>query len=285
MRFATISHAGRDRWGLVRDDAFVDLGARLGPRFPTLKSFLAGGALDDARPFAEAPGDLALADVSFRPVVPDADKVLCIGVNYRAHRDEMGRADAAHPMVFTRFASVQVGHGEPIVQPRVSRELDFEGELAVIIGRRGRHVAEADALGYVAGYSCFDDATARDWQRHTSQFTPGKNFMATGGFGPWMVTPDELGDPTRLTLVTRVNGAELQRTTTDLMLCPIPRLIAYVSTFVELVPGDVLATGTPGGVGAKRNPPVFLQAGDVVEVEISRIGTLRNPVVAEPAAE
>jgi 2-keto-4-pentenoate hydratase/2-oxohepta-3-ene-1,7-dioic acid hydratase in catechol pathway len=281
MRMASVLLGGKDTFGLVRDDGFVDLGARFGSKFGSLKALIGAGALDEARAFAEAAADAPLDSLAFRPVVPDADKVLCIGVNYRAHRDEMGRADSAHPMVFTRFSNVQVGHEQPIVRPRVSAELDFEGELAIVVGRRGRHISEDEALGHLAGYSIFQDATARDWQRHTTQFTPGKNFMNTGGFGPWLVTPDELGDPTQLTLTTRLNGREMQRTTTDLMLCPIPRILAYVSTFVELVPGDVIATGTPGGVGVKRSPPVFMQPGDVVEVEISRIGVLRNPIVAE----
>lgn len=279
MRLISYRRGGVEDWGLATARGVVSLARRL--RFGSVKALLAAGALDDVRAFVDAPADCSLDEVTLLPPVPDPDKILCVGVNYRAHRDEMGRSDSPHPMIFTRFAAVQVGHGSPIVKPRLSDELDFEGELAIVIGRRARHVSEADALSYVAGYACYQDATARDWQRHTSQFTPGKNFMSTGGFGPWLVTPDEVGDPTTLSLVTRLNGTEMQRTTTDLMLAPIPKLLAYVTTWLELAPGDVIATGTPGGVGAKRNPPVFMHPGDVVEVEISRVGTLRNPIVAE----
>ncbi|MGZ3481782.1 MAG: fumarylacetoacetate hydrolase family protein, partial [Myxococcaceae bacterium] len=200
---------------------------------------------------------------------------------YVAHREETGRTESEFPTLFTRFANTQVGHDQPLVRPRVSTELDYEAELAVVVGKPARHVRREDALGVVAGYSCYQDATLRDWQRHTSQFTPGKNFIGTGGFGPWMVTADEIPDPSRLTLVGRLNKVEMQRATTDLLIFDIPALIAYITTFTELVPGDVISTGTPGGVGSKRQPPVWLKAGDVFEVEISGIGVLRNPVVDE----
>ena len=174
-----------------------------------------------------------------------------------------------------------MGHGQALVLPRNAKDFDYEGELAVVIGTRARHVPATRALECIAGYSCYHDGSLRDWQFHTSQWTPGKNFPATGGFGPWLVTTDELPDPSKLTLVTRLNGNEMQRAPTDLMIFDIPTIIEYLTGFTELLPGDVIATGTPGGVGFKREPPVFLQPGDVAEVEISSIGILRNPVVAE----
>lgn len=277
MRIASVRAAGRDTWGVVVEGGLVDGGAA----YPSVRAWLASGDRAAVEALASRAPDLRDGTFTFRPVVPDAPKILCIGVNYAAHREEMGRAAMPYPTVFTRFSNVQVGHGEPLVRGRDTKEFDFEGELAVVIGKRCRHVPAASALEVVAGYTVFQDATARDWQRHTTQFTPGKNFMGTGGCGPWLVTPDALPDPSKLTLVTRVNGREMQRSTTDLLIFDVPKLIEYLSTFVELEPGDVIATGTPAGVGAKRTPPVFLQAGDVVEVEIDAIGTLRNPVVDE----
>ena len=164
---------------------------------------------------------------------------------------------------------------------KVSSHFDYEGELAVIIGKPGRYIAKADALKHIAGYACYNDGSIRDWQMHTHQFIPGKNFPQSGSYGPWMVTADEIADPSKLTLITRLNGQELQRTGTDLMIFPIPELIEYISGFTTLNPGDVIATGTPGGVGFKRKPPLYMKAGDVVEVDISSVGVLRNPIVDE----
>ncbi len=178
-----------------------------------------------------------------------------------------------------RFTDTLAANGAPLVRPTVSDNFDFEGELALIIGKGGRHIAEDRALDHVAGYACFNDGSIRDWQKHS--VSAGKNFPSTGGFGPWMVTKDEIPDPAALTLTTRLNGAEVQHAGTDMLIFPIPRLIAYVSAFTALNPGDVIATGTPEGVGLTRTPPLWMKPGDVVEVEISGIGTLRNPVVAE----
>ena len=262
----------------------MDAVPRLDGRYPTLRAALAAGALGEVRRATEgASADHALEEITFLPPIPHPEKILCVGVNYVAHREETGRKESEFPTLFTRFANTQVGHDEPLVRPRVSSEFDYEAELAVIIGKPARHVRREDALGVIAGYSCYQEATLRDWQRHTSQFTPGKNFIGTGGFGPWMVTSDEIPDPSRLTLVGRLNKVEMQRATTDLLIFDIPSLIAYITTFTELVPGDVISTGTPGGVGSKRQPPVWLKAGDVFEVEISSIGVLRNTVIDEPS--
>ena len=212
----------------------------------------------------------------------DRQKILCVGVNYRPHIEEMGREVPGYPVVFTRFPSSLVDDGEDLVRPRISEQYDFEGELAVVIGRTARHVQRAEALDYVAGYCCFMDGSVRDWQRHTTQFTPGKNFEQSGAIGP-MVAAADIPDPSVLELTTRLNGVVMQQGRVAELVFDIPTLIAYCSTFAELQPGDVIATGTPGGVGAARTPPVWLKGGDVVEVEISQIGVLRNPVRDEDA--
>jgi 2-keto-4-pentenoate hydratase/2-oxohepta-3-ene-1,7-dioic acid hydratase in catechol pathway len=284
VKLVTYAVRGEVSYGAVVGEGIVDLRRRMGEeRYPSLKSVLAAGALEEARRKAEGqPADHRLGEVTLKPVVPDPDKIFCVGLNYHAHREETGRKPTEHPAIFTRYAITQVGSGEALVKPRNSDAFDYEGELGVVIGRRGRHLPRARALEIVAGYACYFDGSVRDWQRHTSQWTPGKNFPGTGGFGPWMVTADEIPDPSGLTLVTRLNGTEMQRTTTDLMIFDVPAVIEYLTGFTELVPGDVIATGTPGGVGFTRDPPVFMRPGDVAEVEISRVGLLRLPVVAEP---
>ncbi len=285
MKFASYRKNGRACYGLVGDQGLTTVDGDLVARHPSLRAAIAAQALDEiAAALAARQPDAAIDGVEFLPVIPDPDKILCTGLNYKQHIEETGREDRDHPTIFTRFANCQVGHNQPIVKPRESDSLDYEGELAVIIGRPGRRIAEADALDHVAGYACYNDGSVRDFQRHTSQFTPGKNFMGTGAFGPWMTSAAELRDPTALTLETRLNGEVMQRVTTDLMIFPIPRQISYISTFTELTPGDVIVTGTPGGVGSRRDPPVYMKGGDVVEVEISRIGVLRNPVVDERRA-
>ncbi|MGI6247558.1 MAG: fumarylacetoacetate hydrolase family protein [Pseudochelatococcus sp.] len=281
MKLSSFTHDGRASYGLVTEAGIVDLGAR----FPetTLRDFLAAGDLDRARALADAPADFALDAVKFAPVIPNPDKIICVGLNYHAHVQETGRTVTEKPVLFARFSGSQIGHGAPLVKPLESDEFDYEGELAVIIGREGRRIPEAEALSYVAGYACYNDGSIRDWQRHTAQFLPGKSFAGTGAFGPWMVTADEIPDPATLRLVTRLNGKVVQDTTTDLLITPIPALIAYISTILPLLPGDVIVSGTPGGVGARRNPPLWLKEGDVSEVEISGIGVLSNPVTAERA--
>jgi len=284
MRLVTYQEGSRESFGIVVDGGVVDAAKALGGRFKSLKAALAGGALPElARAVQGARPVAALEGVQLLPPIPDPDKILCVGINYVAHRDETGRSETPYPTLFTRFANTQVGHGQALVRPLASTEFDYEAELAIVIGKRGRHVRKEDALSLVAGYSCYQDATLRDWQRHTSQFTPGKNFVATGGFGPWLVTADEVPDPSKLTVVGRLNGLEMQRSGTDLLIFDIPELIAYITTFTELVPGDVVSTGTPGGVGSKRKPPVWMKAGDIFEVEVTGVGVLRNPVKDEVA--
>lgn len=232
-------------------------------------------------PLAGLPADHRLADVTLLPVIPDPRKILCIGINYASHVRETGREMPDKPMVFTRFADSQVGHDQPLLRPFLSERFDWEAELAVIIGRRTRHATPETAMASVAGYSCYNDGSLRDWQRHTTQFTPGKNFPATGAFGPWMVTAEAFGPVETRQITLRLNGQVMQQARFDDLIFGIADLIAYCSAFTTLEPGDVIITGTPGGVGGFRQPPIFLRAGDVTEVEIDGIGILRNPVEDE----
>lgn len=280
MKLVSFRHQAGQSFGVQTEAGLVDLGRRTG--HPNLKALIAADKLEEARRWAETgEADFALDAVTLLPVIPEPSKIICVGLNYHDHVVETGRELTEHPTLFTRFASTLVGHGAPLVKPAVSDKFDYEGELAIVIGKPGRHIGKQSAFDHIAGYTPFNDGSVRDWQRHTSQFTPGKNFDATGGFGPALVTPDEVGSLEELTLTTRFNGSVVQEAKLGLMITPIPELIAYVSTFVSLAAGDVIVTGTPGGVGMKRNPPLYMKAGDVVEVEIERVGVLRNPVVAE----
>lgn len=282
MKLASFTVEGRHTYGIVEGDQVADLESMKNTLGADLKQALALGRLGSLsnEQMSSLPR-LALADVTLLPVIPNPGKVLCIGINYATHVRETGRDMPVYPMIFTRFADSQTAHLQPIVRPTVSLKLDFEGELAIIIGKTARHIRKADALDYVAGYACYNDGSVRDWQKHTLQFVPGKNFPSTGGFGPWLVTRDEISDPQNLELTTRLNGEVMQHTSTGDMIFDVGALIEYCSTFTELAPGDVIVSGTTGGVGAFREPPVWMQPGDVVEVEISRIGTLRNTIVDE----
>ncbi|MCW5748182.1 MAG: fumarylacetoacetate hydrolase family protein [Alphaproteobacteria bacterium] len=280
MRLVSYRADGQARYGAVVEGGVVDLVARVGDRWPTLRTAIAAGALPAvAAIVAAARPDRRLDDIELAPVVPDPDKILCVGLNYRSHASEVGRELPPHPSVFSRLHNTLLPHGGAIMRPRVSTNLDFEGELAVIIGRRCRHVPEAQALSVVAGYTCFNDASVRDFQKHS--VTAGKNFPTTGPLGPWMVTADEIPDPQALRLTTRLSGTTVQDDTTDHMIYPVARIIAYLSSFTVLEAGDVIATGTPAGVGLGRDPPLWMKAGDTIEVEISGIGTLRNRIVDE----
>ncbi len=279
MKLASFEVDGRASYGMVAGDAVFDLARRLGPRYPDLRSAIAAGAIDPAGA-PQGAADYRLTKLKLLPPVPNPQKIICIGLNYRAHAAEGGFKVPEFPSVFSRFASTLVASGAPLVKPRSSGDFDYEGELAIIIGRGGRHIGAADALGHVFGYTCFNDGSVRDYQFKHS-VTAGKNHPCTGGLGPWIVTSDEIPDPSRLTLITRVNGREVQRKGTDDMIFDVPAIIAYVSGWTRLCPGDVIATGTPEGVGFARKPPLWLTAGDRVEVDISAIGVLVNPVVAE----
>lgn len=282
MKLASFSVQGRTTYGVVDGDQLIDLES-VKPTFGTdLKHAIAANRLGELTPAVLAPlPRVPVADVTFLPVIANPGKVLCIGINYATHVRETGRDMPTYPMIFTRFADSQVAHLQPIIRPKASHKLDFEGELAVVIGKTARHVKAADALDYVAGYACYNDGSVRDWQKHTIQFVPGKNFPNTGGFGPWLVTRDEIGDPQDLELTTRLNGEVMQHTCTSDMIFSVSQLIEYCSTFTELAPGDVIVSGTTGGVGAFREPPVWMKPGDTVEVEIAGIGILRNNIVDE----
>ncbi|RCS21685.1 FAA hydrolase family protein [Phyllobacterium salinisoli] len=281
MKFLSFVRTGVAGYGAIIDDGIVDLTGRVQGAL-SLKEAIARNLLAEAAGMAADMGPgLASSDVTLLPVIPDPGKILCIGLNYEKHRAETKRPEASHPAVFVRFADSQVAHRQPIIKPKRSDRLDYEGELAVIIGRGGRNIPEANALDHVAGWSCYNDGSIRDYQRHTHQFTPGKTFPGTGAFGPYMMTPDEAGDHTSWPIETRLNGDVMQQATLSDLIFPIPRIIAYLSEFTPLSAGDVILTGTPGGVGDRREPPIFMKNGDVVEVEIGPLGTLINPICDE----
>lgn len=283
MKLLSYARGGEESWGAVTDDGIVDL-ARVAPSCPTLADFIASphfAARD--RLLAGAPGPvIALDQIRYLPVIPRPEKIVCVLRNY--HEPDAGPDAApppAFPPIFLRVWRSQVGHLEPVIRPRVSTQLDFEGELAVVMGRAGRHIPAETALDHVAGYSIYNDVSVRDWQRHAQQIAAGKNFVGTGPFGPWMVTADEIPDPSGLTLVTRLNGETVQASDTSRLIFDVPALITYCSTIFDLVPGDVIVTGTPAGAGFTRKPPLYLKPGDRIEVEIARIGTLSNDVIDE----
>ncbi len=278
MRLATFKTARGASYGAVTGKGIVDLRRHLGNQFPDLKALIEAHALDQARKHLSAAPDYQPADVAWLPVIPNPDKIVCVGLNYQDHVVETGRDNTEQPAIFLRLAESQVGHLQPMVRPRESENLDYEAEIAVIIGKPGRRIAQKDAWGYIAGYSCYNDGSVRDWQRQTTQWTAGKNFALTGGFGPWMVSADEIPPNTKLTLSCRLNGERLQHATTEQMIFKIPKIIEYVSTWTTLLPGDVIVTGTPGGVGSRRNPPIWMKPGDKVEVEIDKVGVLENSV-------
>ncbi len=279
MRIASFEVADRQSYGVVDGDRIHEAGRALRSKYRDLRDLIAAGAVGAV---AEDPGEaFGFGDIRFLPVIPDPDKILCVGVNYRPHIDEMGREVPDYPVVFVRFPGSVVGHGQPLLRPTVSEQYDFEGELAVIIGKPCRAVHRDSAMDFVAGYSCFMDGSVRDWQRHTPQFTAGKNFERSGAYGPWLVTADEIDDIRKVERATRVSGELMQHASVADLVFDIPALIEYCSAFTRLVPGDVIVTGTPGGVGAARTPPRWLQAGDSVEVDLGPIGTLANPVIDE----
>ena len=276
MKYVSYLMNGRATYGHVEGDQVSDLGAIAGAP-ASLKAAIAAGALGTLK----AQATTSMAAVKLLPVVSDPAKIFCVGHNYETHRQETGRAKVGHPSIFLRFADTLIADGDEIVRPNNSTSLDYEGELAIIIGKGGRHITESDAMSHVAGFACANDASVRDWQWHTTQFAPGKNFPATAPLGPWMVTPDEIDDLDAVTVTTRLNGDVMQHASLADLIFPLPVIIAYLSGFTQLNPGDVILTGTPGGVGAKREPPVWMKPGDVVEVEIAGVGVLRNPIGQE----
>ena len=285
MRLLSFRLAGRETWGAVKGDAVVDLGAATG--LPTLADFIASPRWAEREALLAAAAPVApLAGLDYLPPIPRPEKIVCAVRNYMDHHQEviaagMHRELSEEPPIFLRVWRSQVAHGKPIVRPHVSESLDWEAELAVIIGKEGRCIPEAQAYEHVAGYSAYNDGSIREWQFHAKQIASGKNFESTGGFGPWMVTADEIEPGRQLKIETRINGEVLQSGHTGHMIFSIPKLIAYASTIFTLVPGDVIITGTPAGVGWSRKPPRFMKPGDVCEVEIEGIGTLVNPIVQQ----
>jgi len=279
MRLASYVNGRHVSYGVVDGETIVDLGARIGARYPDLKTLIAAGGLEAARKAAAgAMADHLTRDVVFLPVVPNPGKIVCVGLNYEEHRAEGNRPKTADPALFLRVGESQTGHLRSLLRPRESAQFDYEGEVALVIGATGRRIPESDAYRYIAGYSCYNDGSLRDIQLATSQWTAGKNFPCTGAFGPWLTLTDELPADSVMTLVTRLNGQEVQRATTDMMIFPIPKLISFISRFTTLEPGDVIVTGTPGGVGMRRSPQLFMKPGDTVEVEVSGVGMLRNSI-------
>ncbi|MFM8547456.1 MAG: fumarylacetoacetate hydrolase family protein [Betaproteobacteria bacterium] len=282
MKLASFVRNGQPTFGAVVGAGIIDLGALIGKRYADLKALLAADAVKEAAAaIAGRQPDCKVTDVQMLPVIPNPGKIWCCGLNYADHVRETQRDFTEQPTFFQRFADSQVGHDQPLLRPHESIQLDYEAEIAVIIGKPGRRISRDNAHQHVAGYACYNDGSVRDWQRHTTQFAPGKNFYRTGGFGPWMVTSDEIPFGTLMTLTGRLNGQVMQQATTDMMLHDIARQIAYVSTVAPLEAGDVIVTGTPGGVGARRTPPVWMKEGDVIEIEIDRVGVLRNTIAVD----
>lgn len=284
MKLISFERQGKTSFGVVRGESVVDLGVRLGNRFPTLRDLLAAG-LEQVGTLANAEGDCALSDVRLLPPITNPAHIWCLAVNYAEHHKEVESAGRAQdlpkqPAVFARHIDTFVAHGEDIWHPGVSEQFDYEGELAVVIGRGGYRISAENAFEHVAGYTILNDGSVRDWQFHTRQITPGKNFYRSGAIGPWMVTADEIDDPYELRIETRLNGEVLQSDKAELMLHKIPRFIEYVSTIAPLQPGDILATGTPSGVGFSRQPPVWMRVGDTCQIAIDKIGVLSNTVAA-----
>ena len=280
MRLVSFRYAGANKFGAVVDGSIVDLSTRTKGRWSGLRDVIAAKALGELATAAKgAPADLKLEEVELLPVIPDPAKILCVGLNYASHVGEVGRQMPTVPSIFSRLHNTLVRHGGDIVRPRASTHFDYEGELAIVIGERCRYVPRASALSVIAGYTCFIDGSVRDFQKH-SVFA-GKNFPGTGPLGPWMVTADVIPDPQRLELTTRLNGTVVQHDTTDHMIFDVATIIEYLSTVTWLEPGDIIATGTPDGVGTGRKPPLWMKGGDRLEVEISGIGTLGVNVVDE----
>jgi len=278
MKLLSFSADGKELFGALSGGGVVTLNERVGQ--PSLRAALAAGAMAAMRTAArEAKPDHKLADITFRPVIPQPNKILCAGVNYRAHAAEVARELPRQPSMFIRFPDTLLGHDGAMIRPTVSDNFDYEGELALVIGRAARHVTAERALDHVAGYTIFVDGSVRDYQKFS--VTSGKNFPGTGPLGPWLVTTDEIADAGRLTLTTRLNGKEVQHSGTDKLIYSIPQIVAFCSDFTALSPGDVIATGTPEGVGHSRKPPLWMKPGDMLEVEITGIGTLRARIVDE----
>ena len=277
MKLATYKYHGKISYGVIKDDLIHDLGLQLGANYPTLRVAIEKGMVSSHN--INEDFKIPLSDVILMPPIPDPEKIICIGLNYRAHAEEGGFPVPENPSLFLRLPNTLVASGASMLLPSMSNSFDYEGELAIIIGKAGHHIDPARAMEHVFGYSCFNDGSLRDVQFNHS-LTAGKNFLSTGGFGPWIVTSDEIQDPSKLTLTTKLNGKEVQKKGIDDMIFDVAAIISYISRWTQLSPGDVISTGTPEGVGFARKPQLWMRVGDTVEVEISSIGILRNLIAA-----
>lgn len=279
MKLVSYLVSGRPSFGLYTDHGIVDLGQKLGDKYQDLKSLLSDkDGLANAKNFLDSPSDIDEQAITYLPVIPNPNKILCVGMNYAEKRAEFNETSSA-PTLFVRFPDSQTGHKTNIIKPTISDELDYEGELAIVIGKEAFRIKSEEALSYVSGYSCYMDGSIRDWQY--TWYTAGKNWPNTGAFGPCLTTTDEIPDPKALSIATYLNGKEMQHDSIKNLVHTVPDLISYISTFTKLSPGDVILTGSPGGVGKKRNPPIFMHDGDTIEVEITNIGRLTNFIVEE----
>jgi 2-keto-4-pentenoate hydratase/2-oxohepta-3-ene-1,7-dioic acid hydratase in catechol pathway len=279
MKLISFIHNNTQSYGVVQGDDVLDLKPILGAQAADVKTLIEKNLIATAAAAAKTEKyTLKLSQVTLLPPVPNPGKIFCVGLNYADHVKETGRDLTEKPAIFTRFADSQVGHGAALLRPPESFRFDYEGEIAIVIGKGGRRIKEADAWDHIIGYSCYNEGSIRDWQNFTTQWIAGKNWFQSGAFGPWMVTSDEIKPNQKMTLITRLNGVELQRATTDMMIHSIPSQIAFISTFTPLSPGDVIVTGTPGGVGNKRTPQLYMKQGDIAEIEIDAVGVLRNTI-------
>ena len=280
MKLISYRHNGREAYGVVKDGGVVDMSTRLD--HPSLKQAIAGLSVNEMERLAsDAFADVALEDVEYMFPITTPEKIFCIGRNYRAYHEVLEDGGPKWPSIFPRFASGFAAHGEGIVRPSVSEQLDYEGEIGVIIGKSGRHIPEDKALDYVAGYTIINEGSVRDWQSKGTQNCPGKNFHRSGSIGPWMTTRDEVDDLDTLQIQTTVNGDTRQDGGSDMMIFKIPFVISHISKFTWLEPGDMIATGSPGGSAIESDPPKWLKPGDEISITIEPFGTLTNPIVAE----
>tara|TARA_B100002052_G_C15793889_1_gene557652 strand:+ start:159 stop:1010 length:852 start_codon:yes stop_codon:yes gene_type:complete len=281
MKFVSFLLKGSPKFGISDGKSITDLTNKISGS-KTLKELISNNGINDAKKYAkENPGSINVDEIEFLPLIPNPGKIICVGLNYSDHVNEIGITLEKNPVIFLRVPESQTAHKQIIQKPKVSNHLDYEGEMAVIMSNAGKHIEPKNALKHIAGYSCYNESTVRDWQQHTKQFTMGKNFEKTGSFGPYMVLAEEISDYKKLTIQTRLNDKVMQEASLSQLIFDIPTLISYISKAMPWQAGDVLVTGTPGGVGFKRNPPVYMKDGDKIEVEIKNVGILTNTIKDE----
>ncbi len=281
MKFVSFLLKGSPKFGISDGKSITDLTNKISGS-KTLKELISNNGINDAKKYVkENPGSINVDEIEFLPLIPNPGKIICVGLNYSDHVNEIGITLEKNPVIFLRVPESQTAHKQIIQKPKVSNHLDYEGEMAVIMSNAGKHIEPKNALKHIAGYSCYNESTVRDWQQHTKQFTMGKNFEKTGSFGPYMVLAEEISDYKKLTIQTRLNDKVMQEASLSQLIFDIPTLISYISKAMPWQAGDVLVTGTPGGVGFKRNPPVYMKDGDKIEVEIKNVGILTNTIKDE----